>query len=162
MKLPSLRLLCSLCSCSNQSCREWANESFHSRDTCGLSAMERSDSSLVVVWQAEFWRRATRETYWMDFPREVSKVLEAHRNQPGLKFVYRLREKSLTEVPDAPEIPEAEPKRARCEEEDKPDNFVYWICPDGMIQVNTVHGCRRRLRRVLIEQEELDRVSKWP
>ena len=63
-----------------------------------LSAMEWSDLSLVAIWQAEFWRRATQETYWVDFPGEVSEVLEAHRYQPGIKFEYRLRGKSLTEA----------------------------------------------------------------
>ncbi len=44
-----------------------------------MSAMEQSDPSLVVVWQAEFWRRATEETYWIDFPLDVSEALEAGR-----------------------------------------------------------------------------------
>ena len=123
--------------------------------------MEQSDSSLVVVWQAKFWRRATKETYWIDFPLDVSETLEAGRNCRGLKFVYRLSTKSLTEVPEAPEIPEAELKRARYDEGETPDNWVYWICPTEMIQINTVHGYRRRLRRIFIEQEELGRVSRW-
>ncbi len=123
--------------------------------------MEWSDLSLVVIWQAEFWRRATQETYWVDFPGEVSEVLEAHRHQPGIKFEYRLREKSLTEVFEVPDVPEADTKRARWAEEDKPDNFVYWLFPDKMEQVNTVHGHRRRRRRIQIERDELERISSW-
>ena len=119
--------------------------------------------SLVVIWQAEFWRRATQETYWMDFPEHVSEILEAHKHAPDAKFEYRLREKSLTEVLEVPDVPETNTKRARWEEEDKPDdNFVYWIFPGKMEQVNTVHGHRRRLRRIFIERDELARALRWP
>ncbi len=112
---------------------------------------------MVAVWQAGFWHHATQSTYWVDFPPHVSEKLEARRNTDGVKFEYRLHKQSLTEVHDAPEA-----KRARCEEDVKPDNFVYWRIPTEMVQVNTVHGYRRRLRRIFIEQDELGRTPKWP
>ena len=123
--------------------------------------------SLVVIWQAEFWRRATQETYWMDLPEHVSEILEAHKHAPEAKFEYKLRKKSLKEVlkvpePDeVPDVPEKDAKRARWEE-GPDDNFVYWLFPGKMEQVNTVHGQRRRLRRIFIERDELARVSRWP
>ena len=110
----------------------------------------------VVIWQAEFWQRTTQETFWVDFPEQVSESLEAYKHVPDAKFEYKLRNKSLKEVFGMPDA-----KRARWEE-GPDDNFVYWLYPGKMEQMNTVHGARRRLRRIFIEREELDRVSCWP
>ena len=110
----------------------------------------------VVIWQAEFWSGTTRETFWIDFPEDVSATLEKHKHEADAQFKYQLRNKSLEEVPYMPKA-----KRARWEE-GPDDNFVYWLFPGKMEQMNTVHGARRRLRRIFIEREELDRVSCWP
>jgi hypothetical protein len=106
----------------------------------------------VVIWQAEFWRRWTEETFWMDFPDWVSEILEENKHVLDAKFEYS----PLEEVPYMPNA-----KRARWEE-GPDDNFVYWLFPGEMEQMNTVHGARRRLRRIFIEREELDRLSCWP
>ena len=110
----------------------------------------------VVIWQAEFWSGTTRETFWIDFPEDVSATLEEHKDVADAQFKYQLRNKSLKEVFDMPDA-----KRARWEE-GPDDNFVYWLFPGKMEQVNTVHGQRRRLRRIFIERDELARVSRWP
>ena len=122
----------------------------------------------VVIWQAEFWRRWTEETFWMDFPDWVSEILEKNKHVLDAKFEYKLRPaKSLKEVlklpePDEmPDVPEKNAKRARWEE-GPDDNKVYWLYPGKMEQINAVHGARRRLRRIFIEREELHRVSCWP
>ncbi len=67
----------------------------------------------------------------------------------------------MPEPDEVPDVPEKDAKRARWEE-GPDDNFVYWLYPGKMEQMNTVHGARRRLRRIFIEREELDRVSCWP
>ncbi len=110
----------------------------------------------VVIWQAEFWRRTTQETFWVDFPEEVSARLELYKHEADAKFEYKLSNKSLKEIFGMPDA-----KRAR-KEEGPDDNFVYWLFPGRMEQVNTVHGQRRRLRRIFIEPDELARVSRWP
>ena len=123
--------------------------------------MESSGMPHVVIWQAEFWRRTTQETFWVDFPEQVSEMLEAYKHVPDAKFEYKLRKKSLKEVLEVPDVPEKDAKRARWEE-GPDDNKVYWLYPGKMEQINAVHGARRRLRRIFIEREELDRVSCWP
>ena len=59
-----------------------------------------AEASLVVVWQAEFWRR-NGETYWIDFPRHISEALEKGRKS-GRSFVYRLNPGSPTPPPPTP------------------------------------------------------------
>ncbi len=126
--------------------------------------MESSGMPHVVIWQAEFWRRTTQETFWVDFPEQVSESLEAYKHVPDAKFEYKLRPAKSLKVPEpdeVPDVPEKNAKRARWEE-GPDDNFVYWLFPGKMEQVNTVHGQRRRLRRIFIERDELARVSRWP
>ncbi len=119
---------------------------------------------LVVVWQAEFWYRRSGETYWIDFPRGVSETLEKGRKS-GRSFVYRLKTGELEEKDE--DLSSTAWKKARHGEGEMSDTadarrFVYWIDTTTMRQTNKYHGCPRRLRSIWIEQDELERINKWP
>ncbi len=124
-----------------------------------------AEASLVVVWQAEFWRR-NGETYWIDFPRHISEALEKGRKS-GRSFVYRLKTGELEEKDE--DLSSTAWKKDRREEGEVSDTFdasdawfVYWIDTKAMRQINEHHGFSRRLRSVWILQEELKRIHQWP
>ena len=119
---------------------------------------------LVVVWQAEFWCRRSGETYWIDFPRDVSEALEKGRKS-GRSFVYHLKTGELEEK-EGDWSPPAW-KRAHHEEgerasADDANRSMYWIDTAAMRQTNMYHGCPRRLRSIRIEEDEYGRFNRWP